>query len=394
MSPGDKAIPRAPAPYHSVDRVGAEQQRRINALKQFKQEQSNYIPPLAAVSESIERPFWSVMVPVYNASEAQLTQALESVLAQDPGAPYMQIAVVDDGSTMFDCEDLVTKLARGRIEFYRNERTRGLPGNWNACLQRARGFWIHILHQDDRVLSGFYERLRGPCADRRLAAAFCRGVGCDDAGKILWVQEPERESAGTLANFSAREAAVNRIVSPSIVVRRSVYEEIGGFHEGLPYCADWDLYKRIAVYGPIWYEPQCLAHWRQHDGSASARLKSAGDDLVDRRKSIELSKSYLPATIDSASAKMAFKSSLVWAAETLREALARDDFSAALAQAREILRTIEQLTGESGTRDGGANLHGQDAARLQTEVDALQAQVQAWIRAAEAIRAKYQQPRE
>ena len=114
------------------------------------------------------------------------------------------------------------------------------------------------------------------------------------------MQEPERETPGVLANFAAREAATNRIVSPSIVVRRAVYEAIGGFHNGLPYCADWDLYKRAAVYGAIWYEPQCLAHWRQHDASASARLKSAGADLVDRRRSVELSKAYLPANVENA----------------------------------------------------------------------------------------------
>ena len=35
-------------------------------------------------------------------------------------------------------------------------RTNGLAGIWNRCIERARGEWVHILHQDDIVLPGFY----------------------------------------------------------------------------------------------------------------------------------------------------------------------------------------------------------------------------------------------
>ena len=373
------------------DRAASERRQRIAALKKFKQDQAEYVPTIDPVSDSVERPFWSVMIPTFNANKTYLVEALESVVAQDPGLPHMQIEVVDDGAAAFDLEATVNDIGQGRIAYHRHPKTLGLAANWNSCIQRARGFWVHILHQDDKVLPGFYQRLRGPCEDQRVAAAFCRGAGIDPSGIIKWVQEPERETAGFLAGFAPREAAENRIVSPAIVIRRAVYEEIGGFHTGMPYCADWDLYKRAAVYGAVWYEPQCLARWRQHGSSATARLKSAGDDLVDRRKSIELSKAYLPPIAVFASSNTALKTSLLWAADVLRESLSQDNFTAALAQAREILRALEQLTGS------GSNIEGQpphlpdDQRRLQAQVDSLEAQVQAWIRAAEALQAKHRQ---
>jgi hypothetical protein len=303
----------------------------------------------------------------------------------------MQIEVVDDGTTVFDLEASVNDIGKGRIAYHRHPKTLGLAANWNSCIQRARGFWLHIMHQDDQVLAGFYERLQGPCEDQRIAAAFCRGAGIDETGTVKWMQEPERETPGILANFVARQAAVDRILSPSIVIRRAVYEEIGGYHTGMPYCTDWDMYKRIAVYGPVWYEPKCLVHWRQHTASATSRLKSGGDDLVDRRKSIELSKAYLPASVETASSNTALKTSLLWATDILRESLIQDNFLTALAQAREILGTLQRLTGTDSNIEGRSPALPEDSALLQAQVDWLEAQVQAWIRAAETLQTKYRQ---
>ncbi len=378
-------------PVPANDHPTSERRQRIAALQKFKIDHAEYIPTIEPVSGSVDRPFWSVMIPTFNANRTYLVQALESVLAQDPGFPHMQIEVIDDGTAAFDLEATVNDIGQGRIACHRHSKTLGLAANWNSCIQRARGFWVHILHQDDKVLPGFYQRLRGPCGDQRAAAAFCRGAGIDESGATQWVQEAERETAGVLANFVSREAAANRIVSPAIVICRAVYEEIGGFHTGMPYCADWDLYKRAAVYGAVWYEPQCLACWRQHAMSATAQLKSTGDDLVDRRKSIELSKAYLPFNVELASSNTALKTSLVWAADILRESLAQDNFSAALAQAREILRTLQQLTGIDSNSEGPSPVLREDPARLQAQIDYLEAQVQAWIRAAEALQAKHGQ---
>jgi cellulose synthase/poly-beta-1,6-N-acetylglucosamine synthase-like glycosyltransferase len=44
------------------------------------------------------RPFWSVMIPTYNARADYLEETLRSVLRQDTGPEQMQIEVVDDCS--------------------------------------------------------------------------------------------------------------------------------------------------------------------------------------------------------------------------------------------------------------------------------------------------------
>jgi Glycosyl transferase family 2 len=57
---------------------------------------------LAAVSEGVRRPLWSVMIPTFHCARF-LHQTLESVLSQDPGPDVMQIEIVDDCSNNNNC---------------------------------------------------------------------------------------------------------------------------------------------------------------------------------------------------------------------------------------------------------------------------------------------------
>src|SRR5262249_43670150 len=135
------------------------------------------------------RPFWSVMMPTYNCSE-HFELALRSVLDQDPGADRMQIGVIDDCSTNGRAEEIVGRLAPGRVGFHRQSQNVGLCRNWNTCLRRSRGHWVHLLHQDDLVMPGFYETLDRSIGDRpEVGAAFCRHAYINDHGERTSLSE-------------------------------------------------------------------------------------------------------------------------------------------------------------------------------------------------------------
>ena len=95
------------------------------------------------------------MIPVYNRVK-YLRQALESILSHAYSRKDMQIEVVDDCSEHNEAESIAKEVCPDRITFYRQPRRMGLVSNWNACIERARGHLIHILHDDDFVASGYY----------------------------------------------------------------------------------------------------------------------------------------------------------------------------------------------------------------------------------------------
>jgi glycosyltransferase involved in cell wall biosynthesis len=251
-------------------------------------------PEIPTVPEGLARPFWSVMIPTYNCSDL-LELTIRSVLDQDQGADQMQIAVVDDCSTNGNAERIVNRLAPSRIEFFRQPSNVGLAANWNTCIARSRGHWVHILHQDDLVLAGFYDLLGQAVRPRpEVGAAFCRNVFMDSRGDWLCLSPLVRESAGILDRWLERLAVEQKINCPAIVVKRDVYERLGGFLAELCYSLDWEMWVRIAAHDPFWYEPNPLACYRMHGGNETTRLKKIGADLPDWEKAIAIVSRYLP----------------------------------------------------------------------------------------------------
>jgi len=72
------------------------------------------------------RPFWSVMIPVFNPPPAYLEQALRSVLQARIGPEKMEIEVIDHASTTGDVEALVRQIAGDRVKVNREPITKGL----------------------------------------------------------------------------------------------------------------------------------------------------------------------------------------------------------------------------------------------------------------------------
>jgi glycosyltransferase involved in cell wall biosynthesis len=92
------------------------------------------------------------MIPTWEPDVALLQATIRSVLAEE--LTQAQIEIVDDGSRRFDPSSFVGALGDGRVRSSRHDN-RGIGGAWNECLLRARGEWIHVLHQDDVVRPGF-----------------------------------------------------------------------------------------------------------------------------------------------------------------------------------------------------------------------------------------------
>ena len=160
------------------------------------------IPPLIKPCPSnLARPLWSVMIPTYNCSHL-LSQALESVLAQDPGEHLMQIEVVDDASTDADVKNLVERIGGGRVTYFQQARNVGSLKNFETCLNRSKGELVHLLHADDKVRMGYYEKIGSLFQSYPgIGAAFCRYDTIDESGKVLWTHYKEIPEPGILYDY-------------------------------------------------------------------------------------------------------------------------------------------------------------------------------------------------
>lgn len=295
-------------------------------------------PSILPVSNSINRPLWSIMIPTYN-GDTYLEETLNSILEQDLDPQNTEIEVVDDCSTQGNTEAIVKTVGRGRVKFYRQPQNLGLVENWNACINRSRGHWVHILHQDDRVLPGFYHQMQQVFeAFPQVGAVFCRHYYIDESGKLKLLSNLEQENPGILNNWLERIAVRQEIQFPSIVVRRSVYEHLGGFYPPVGYAADWEMWKRIATHYPVGYQPTPLACWRMHSFSASSRSIKQAKDMADLQHSIDISASYLPPEKTANLSRQAQENYSLYALQTARKFLESGQANEAIAQIRAALK--------------------------------------------------------
>jgi glycosyltransferase involved in cell wall biosynthesis len=252
-------------------------------------------PPLIpARRDSGPRPHWSVMIPTYNPRADYLEETLRSVLRQDPGPEQMQIEIVDDCSIDNTASEVIRRVGAGRVTFHAEPQNRGLAVIWNRCIERARGEWIHILHQDDIVLPGFYVALQKGTGDSRVAALFCRHAEINPEGHWLRISHLYRESAGLPDAWHEKITVHDVIQCPAIVVRRAVYEHVGGFRPQLAYTLDWEMWQRIAAQYSFWFEPSILACYRVHPASATSKLMLDAGDVREVRRTIKMMMAYHP----------------------------------------------------------------------------------------------------
>ena len=245
-------------------------------------ELARHVLPVQPLPPSVDRPFWSVMVPNHNAA-ALLRLALASVLAQDPGADRMQIEVVDDCSTADDPQAVVTEVASGRVAFHPNPKNLGATSTFNECLARARGQWVHLLHSDDAVLPGFYEECAAVIAAHPdVVMIVGQVVMIDERGRWLTLTGPPTARAGAFfPDFLRAQAVAQMAQFAGVVVRRDAYERTGGFCTRFGHVADRDMWFRVASLGAVWCSSRPYGLYRVHGGADTGKQMVQGTNIEE-----------------------------------------------------------------------------------------------------------------
>jgi glycosyltransferase involved in cell wall biosynthesis len=220
-------------------------------------------------------------MPAYRPDAAYLHQALESVLQQAPGPAQMQIEVVDDCSPGMDVVALVKSIAGERVTVSQTPKNLGLAGCWNTCIERARGQWVHILHQDDFVLPGFYKTLATAAEHHpEVSLLATRSFFVDAEGVIQGVTPRLRnlENGGCMVDDFFY---ITPIQCPGVVVKRAFYEARGGFRSDLTFALDCEMWARVIGSAGGLISSEIQSCYRASDINVTGRLYRTADGLRD-----------------------------------------------------------------------------------------------------------------
>ncbi|MEL4893878.1 glycosyltransferase family 2 protein [Crocosphaera sp. Alani8] len=245
-------------------------------------------PAISTITTPKSRPFWSVMITSYKRTQ-YLGEVIKSLLDQNIDEDEMQIEVVDDHSPNYqEIEKIVQEVGKGRVNFYHQPENVGIYANWNTCIQRASGNWIHILSDDDLVHSNFYQIYRNTIETYEPSVVIAKSLFINEKGKKIGVSPSLQESDGLLNNALRVLAAHNVIRTPGIVVCRTAYEKLGGFTSDFVFAPDWEMWTRLAASVKISYINQPLSSFRLHEASESSRLTFTGEFVTDTLEAAKL----------------------------------------------------------------------------------------------------------
>lgn len=213
----------------------------------------------------------SVCINAYN-SENTIEQTVRSVLNQT--YTNLQVIVVDDCSGDRTAE-IVDGIDDSRLELYLLPENGNISNCNNEAISHARGEYIAHLDSDDMWAPDKLEKqLAFLEANPEYGACFTHVRAIDENGNPL-EKDSYFEHTFNIGNLSHAEFVryfydnANRLCHSSVLIRKSVQDEIGLHDLSLLYLHDCDMWMRLIIRYPIYILQEPLVNYRVRQNSNS-----------------------------------------------------------------------------------------------------------------------------
>lgn len=222
---------------------------------------------MASLPASIgSEPSIGVVIPVYNA-ERFVGIAIESVLAQTLQAE--RIVVIDDGSRDRSA-DVAARFGE-RVTCIR-QANRGVGATRNYGAREAGTEWLAFLDNDDVWHPRKLEAQFGCAVQEGRDVVLCGVTVVDEQLRPFDDGSIAGDAATDVASLLFHREGVPQATPSTLFVRRTLFEDIGGYDEALGLAADWDLLLRLRMRAEFGYVRDSLTMYRRHGANWSRRV--------------------------------------------------------------------------------------------------------------------------
>jgi glycosyltransferase involved in cell wall biosynthesis len=221
----------------------------------------------------------SIVIPAYN-MERFIQETLYTVESQT--YQNWELLVVDDCSQDRTAE-IVQAFAAAhpdrRVRLLHHEQNKGLAGTRNTGVRHAHGEYIALLDADDLWSETFLETMLATLREQQADIAYCPvEMFADGAEQVSGLWGPTGEE---LATFPASLYRRNFLSSSAVLIRHSVFTQIGMFDERIRACEDYDFWLRAATAELHFiYVTDILGRYRQHPSSLKRNEKSLYETMA------------------------------------------------------------------------------------------------------------------
>lgn len=221
----------------------------------------------------MSNPQVSVVIPSYN-HEKFVEQTIDSVLNQT--FQDFEIIITDDGSS----DNTVKKIRKyddPRIQLYVFKRNKGACEALNNCIRKSKGKYVAYISSDDVWEKNKLEKqLKFIERNQNYSVVFSKAKIINEKNELISDDKHPYFSIFDQQNRTREEWLRyfffngNCICHPSILIKKSVYDEIGLYNERLANIPDMEMWIRICMKHEIHIMDQKLIRFRVRDEEANA----------------------------------------------------------------------------------------------------------------------------
>ena len=243
-------------------------------------------------------PLVSVVVITYNSAQYVL-ETLNSIKEQSYS--NIELIISDDCSkdkTVEICRDW---LAENKEKFVRTElitveKNTGTSANINRGIKASKGKWIKSIAGDDCLLPNcISDNVSHVIKNEHVNILFSRvkPIGNVEEGRKWPFLNPEPFfSAFTPRQFRILLCERNFLPAPSVFMRKSVWEQLGGYNEDIPLLEDWPMWMKATQMGyKLSFMNKETAEYRFSD-SSSSQVNLSSAYLESRKKCVMIGQQF------------------------------------------------------------------------------------------------------
>lgn len=211
-------------------------------------------------------PLVSVVMPVYNVQDF-VEESINSILSQSYS--NFEFIIINDGSTD-NTLDIIESQSDARIVLIKNKENKGNYACRNIGCRLAKGKYICVMDGDDIAMPNRIGKQIEFMENNTSLLAL--GTTFKIVNSEIQYKPTEYELIKICLLFN------NMFLHPSLMIRKSVLQQIGYYDETFYYASDYDLVCRIALMGKIVNLSDVLMQYRKHRNQIStSKRREQGD---------------------------------------------------------------------------------------------------------------------
>ncbi|MCU0551557.1 MAG: glycosyltransferase [Leptolyngbya sp. Prado105] len=228
-------------------------------------------------------PLLSLITTVHN-REQYLSETIESILTQS--FHNFELLIWDDGSTDDSVEIAQHYAAQDKRIQVITTNHQGRVKSLNSAIAQTQGQYIGLVDSDDLLAqTALAETVAILETNAQIGLVYTNYQVINECGQLL------RDGSRCQIPYSKEALLLSFMVFHFRLMRRSVYEQVGGFDDRFPLAQDYDLCLKISEITEILHLQRPLYYYRVHDDCVSSQKsidqilcsKQAIEDAMQRR---------------------------------------------------------------------------------------------------------------